>query len=327
MSLVDIAALALLFGAVLACAALAVRLFSPSLIRRRLDAQTTVPIASAANSVPAAASPAIGAAASSPWAARIIKLSGRLARLSLPDEEWRSSQIRTRFMHAGLRHKSAPTVFFTAKTVLAISLPLIVFFVLLSSGNHHSTNTLLLMLLLAAGIGNYLPNVILNKVIVNRQRDIFDNFPDALDLMTVCVEAGLAIDAALVRVATEIGLRSAVLSDELLLVTLELGAGNSKEKALRNLALRTGVDDVESLVTMLIQSERFGTSIAASLRVQSDQLRIKRRQRAEEQAAKIALKLLFPLIFFIFPCLLIVMMGPAVIQIYRIMLPALAGNS
>ena len=120
-------------------------------------------------------------------------------------------------------------------------------------------------------------------------------------------------------------MKSIVLSEELSLVTLELRAGSTKEKALRGLAMRTAVEDVDALVAMLIQAERFGTSVAASLRVQSNQLRTKRRQRAEEAAAKIALKLLFPLIFFIFPSLLVVLMGPAFIQIYRIMLPAMAG--
>ena len=133
------------------------------------------------------------------------------------------------------------------------------------------------------------------------------------------------MDAALARVAQEIGMKSEILAEELQLVTLELRAGSAKDKALRNLALRTGVEDVDSLVTLLIQAERFGTSIAASLRVQSDQLRTKRRQRAEETAAKIALKLLFPLIFFIFPSLMVVLMGPAILQIYRVLLPAMKG--
>jgi tight adherence protein C len=226
-------------------------------------------------------------------------------------------------MHAGLRQKWAPTVFFTAKTVLAIGLPLIVFFVMLTSGATLATNTRLLLLLVTAGFGYYLPNSILNNLIARRQREVFENFPDALDLMTVCVEAGLAMDTALARVAAEISLRSVTLSDELNLVTLELSAGSAKEKALRNLALRTGVEDVEAFVAMLIQSERFGTSIAASLRVQSDMLRSKRRQQAEEQAAKMSVKLLFPLIFFIFPSLLLVLMGPAVIQIYRALLPVM----
>ena len=176
-------------------------------------------------------------------------------------------------------------------------------------------------------LGYYLPNAVLAHRVKQRQRDIFENFPDALDLMTVCVEAGLGMDAALARVAAEIVLKSAVLSEELTLVTLELRAGSNKEKALRNLALRTGVEDVDTLVTMLIQAERFGTGIGASLRVQSAQLRTKRRQGAEEQAAKIALKLLFPLIFFIFPSLLVVLMGPAFLQIYRLLLPALRDAS
>ena len=310
MSHIEIAALAVLFLAVFACAVLALRLFSADPVQQRLTAL--------------AARPATAAAAS-PWVAQIIKLSGPLAKLSLPDQESEHSLIRIHFMHAGLRHRSAPALFFTTKSVLAIGLPLIVFFALITSGAVSDTNSLLLWLLGAAAIGYYLPNLVLNQMIARRQRDIFENFPDALDLMTVCVEAGLAMDAALARVAAEIGLKSAVLSDELNLVTLELGAGRTKENALRNLALRTGVEDVESLVLMLIQSERFGTSIAASLRVQSEQLRTKRRQRAEEQAAKIALKLLFPLIFCIFPCLLIVLMGPAFIQIYRILLPGMAG--
>ena len=135
--------------------------------------------------------------------------------------------------------------------------------------------------------------------------------------MTVCVEAGLAMDAALARVGNEIGLKSPVLAEELQLVTLELRAGSSKDKALRNLALRTGVEDVDALAKMLIQAERFGTSIGTALRVQSEQLRTRRRQLIEEKAAKIATKLLFPLIFCIFPALLVVLLGPAVLQIMR----------
>jgi len=144
--------------------------------------------------------------------------------------------------------------------------------------------------------------------------------------MTVCVEAGLGTEAALNRVAEDIQLKSPVLSEELRLVNLELRAGADRERALRNLAMRTGVDEVDGFVTMLSQAERFGTSIAASLRVHADMLRTRRRQRAEEAAAKIALKLLFPLIFCIFPSLLVVLLGPAMIQIYRVLLPTLAAH-
>ena len=160
-----------------------------------------------------------------------------------------------------------------------------------------------------------------------RQREIFENFPDALDLLTVCVEAGLSLEQALNKVASEMHLKSLVLSHELELVLIEMRAGFSKEKALRNFASRTGVDDVDTLVAMLIQSERFGTSMGESLRVHSETLRDKRRFRAEEAAAKIALKLLFSLIFFIFPTLLLVLLGPAFIQIYRVLLPTMAGTN
>ena len=310
MTTLQMAFLGLLFVAVFAGAMFLLLVALPDPLRHRLDS--------------------VGAAApggARQWLTHFVKLSGPLARLSLPEEGWETSKTRLRFMHAGLRHPSAPLLYFGAKTALAVGLPVLVFLGLSVAGVHYNGTLWLLWLLLAAGIGYYLPNAWLNRRIRLRQREIFESFPDALDLMTVCVEAGLAMDAALARVAAEITLKSAVLAEELHLLTLELRAGNSKERALRNLALRTGVEDVDALVAMLIQAERFGTSIAASLRVQSDQLRTKRRQLAEEQAAKIALKLLFPLIFFIFPSLLVVLMGPAFLQIYRVLLPGMAGGN
>lgn len=255
------------------------------------------------------------------WVAQLISLTRPLAKLSLPEDGWETSPIRIRFINAGWRNSAAPALFYAAKTGLALLFPLVAFFVL--RGGQHN---MLLWLVGVAALGYYLPDIALKNSLKVRQREIFETFPDALDLMTVCVEAGLAMDAAMARVAQEIGLKSEILAEELQLVTLELRAGSAKDKALRNLALRTGVEDVDSLVTLLIQAERFGTSIAASLRVQSDQLRTKRRQRAEETAAKIALKLLFPLIFFIFPSLMVVLMGPAILRIYRVLLPALHGN-
>ena len=314
MSTIQLAFLALLFMAVFGAIMLVLRFFETSPLQDRLD-------------VVAGKKAATDPDAPRPWVASIVKLTGPLAKLSLPEAGWGTSLIRIRFLNAGLRHPQAPAMYFAAKTVLAVSLPLLVLFVMSTSSARNSTNVTLLWLLGATAIGYYLPNILLNNLIARRQREIFESFPDALDLMTVCVEAGLAMDAALARVAAEIGLKSAPLSDELHLVTLELRAGTSKERALRNLGLRTGVEDVNALVSMLIQAERFGTSIAASLRVQSDQLRTKRRQRAEEQAAKIALKLLFPLIFFIFPSLLLVLMGPAFIQIYRVLLPSINGGN
>ena len=258
--------------------------------------------------------------------ARIAQWVAPLAKLSGETEDWERSSLRTRFMNAGLRHPSMGVLYFSAKTTLAVLLPLVMYGSLVLMQSRMTGNILMFWLLLAAAAGYYLPNMLLRHAIERRQREIFESFPDALDLMTVCVEAGLAMDAALLRVADEIGIKSPVLSDELHLVTLELRAGLSKERALRGLAMRTGVEDVDALVAMLIQAERFGTSIADSLRVQSEQLRTRRRQRAEEAAAKIALKLLFPLIFFIFPSLLVVLMGPAFISIYRVLLPTMSGG-
>ncbi|MGL6072219.1 type II secretion system F family protein, partial [Craterilacuibacter sp.] len=194
------------------------------------------------------------------------------------------------------------------------------------SASNFPRNTMLLYLLLAAGSGYYLPNLWLARKVRLRQREIFENFPDAIDLMLVCVEAGLGVDAALAKVADEMQIKSVTLAQELHLVNLELRAGSSKDKALRNLAMRTGVPEVESLVAMLVQAERFGTSIGDALRVHAEELRTKRRQRAEEAAAKIPLKLLFPLIFFIFPALLLVLLGPAFISIQRVLLPTLSGG-
>ena len=273
-----------------------------------------------------------GVAASAPlpqagWIERIVKLTGPLAKLSIPEEGWENSPLRIRFMNAGFRGAAAPMTYFTAKTLLAIALPALTFLYVSTTGTRLQPQWLMTLLVVAGAIGYYAPNVILAQLVSARQREIFESFPDAIDLMTVCVEAGLGLDAALVRVAAEIETTSKPLAEELHLVTLEVRSGSSKEKALRNLALRTGVEEVDTLVAMLIQSERFGTSIADSLRVHADGLRTKRRQRAEEAAAKITVKLAFPLIFCIFPSMLLVLLGPAMIQIYRVLLPTMAGKA
>ena len=294
--------LVVIFIGVFGAALVAARLFTNTAVRDRLDALSEQPESRFDRGR---------------WLQQLVNLASPLAKLSVPAEGWETSAVRRRFINAGWRTPAAPGLFYAAKTGLALLLPLLVFLYLSSTGSQAEGMTKLSYLLVAAAIGYYVPGLVLNEVIKRRQRDIFESFPDALDLMTVCVEAGLAMDAALARVAQEIGLKSVILAEELQLVTLELRAGSAKEKALRNLSLRTGVDDFDALVTMLIQADRFGTSVADSLRVQSELLRTKRRQRAEEQAAKIALKLLFPLIFFIFPSLLVVLLGPALLQLYQ----------
>lgn len=258
------------------------------------------------------------------WLVRLARLAAPLARLSVPAEGWEGSPVRLRFINAGWRDPSTPGLFHAGKTALTLGLPLLAFLLLPHDPERPLVFTFL-ALVGSASVGYYAPDIVLKRRIARRQREIFETFPDALDLMTVCVEAGLAMDAALGRVGAEIGLKSPVLAEELQLVTLEMRAGSGKEKALRNLALRTGVEDVDALVKMLIQADRFGTSVGTALRVQSEQLRTRRRQLIEENAAKIATKMLFPLIFFIFPALLVVLLGPACLQILRSVIPVAAG--
>lgn len=260
------------------------------------------------------------------WVERAAKVAQPFTRLSLPEEGWERSPLRTRFMNAGWRDANAPTLYFAAKTVLALLLPALL--AALGSGalREGGGNGWMVLLLGGASAGYYLPNLVLGSAAARRQREIFENLPDALDLLTVCVEAGLTLERALSKVAGEIHIKSLALAQELQMVMMELRAGFSKDKALRNLALRSGVEDVDTLVAMLIQSERFGTSMGDSLRVHSDNLRSRRNLLAEEAAAKVALKLLFPLIFCIFPTLMVVLLGPAAIQIQRVLLPAMAGS-
>lgn len=257
---------------------------------------------------------------------KLVQWAQPVSRLSLPKEGWEGSQLRVRFMNAGWRNASAAPLYFAAKTALAVALPMIGLLAAAGQSGLQDRNIMFALLAVLGAIGYYLPNVVLARKVAQRQRTVFEEFPDVIDLLTVCVEAGLGLDAALMRVADELELRCPVLADELQLMLLELRSGFSKEKALSNLSLRTGVDDVDKFASMLIQADRFGTSLGESLRVLSDMLRTKRRMRAEEQAAKIALKLLFPLIFTIFPSLLLVLLGPAFIQIYRVLLPTMAGQ-
>lgn len=254
----------------------------------------------------------------SSWVERVARAAKPLTKLSVPDEGWEKSALRTRFMNAGWRNPAAPTLYFASKTALALGLPALVGLVLAFVPATVAGFETMALLLFAATCGYYLPNVILDRVARRRKREIFENIPDALDLLTVCVEAGLSLERALVKVAAEIHVKSVTLGQELQLVLMEVRAGFSKEKALRNFALRIGLDDIDSLVAMLIQSERFGTSIGDALRVYSETLRTKRHMVAEEAAAKIGLKLLFPLVFCIFPTLLMVLLGPAGIQITKI---------
>lgn len=267
-----------------------------------------------------AGAPADGDAAAGGPARRAEALGRWLApfaRPSLPEGGWEKSPIRVRFSNAGLRSAAAPLVYFGLKTVLTFALPGALLLSLWAGGVGAQRPQLLAMLLLLAAAGYYLPNAALARMVARRQRELFEAFPDALDLMRVCVEAGLGLDASIERVGREMALESRALAEEFHLVSLELRAGASRAEALRNLALRVALEDIDVLVAMLVQADRFGTSVADALRVHSDSLRSRRRLLAEEQAAKLPVKLLFPLIFCIFPALLTVLLGPAAIGVYR----------
>ena len=311
MSTMHVIFLVMLFLAVSGAALFGMLVLTPSAARQRLRALDGSDLG--------------GHPTSAQWIETATRITAPFSKLSLPEEDWNRSPLRVRFMNAGLRSPNAHIIFFGAKTLLAAFLPVLAYSCLVLSGADLGMQSYMASLFLSAGLGYYLPNIVLNRLVFLRQREIFETFPDALDLIIVCIEAGLGMDAALIKVAEELRHRSKALSDELHLVTLELRAGASKENALHNLAARTGVEDVEALVATLIQAERFGTSIADSLRVHADVLRTKRRQRAEEKAAKIALKLLFPLIFCIFPSMLLVLLGPAFIRVYRVLVPIITG--
>jgi tight adherence protein C len=267
-----------------------------------------------------------GEAGEPQWRQTAVRLAAPLARLSAPDSDWDSSPLRVQFFNAGIRHDNARLVYYAAKTVLPLALAAAAYMAL-TLFSQVTGQKLLFFVALAALVGVYLPNAVLWWLVNERQREIFETFPDAADLMLVCVEAGLGLDAGLARVAEEIRLKSQALADELHLTILEMRAGGTREKSLRNLAARTGVEELGTFAIMLTQADKFGASIGESMRVFSDDLRHKRQMRAEESAAKVPTKMLLPLVLFIFPSIIMVIMGPAAIQIIRNLLPMLGGQT
>ena len=229
-------------------------------------------------------------------------------------------ETKLKFAKAGLRGANAVTLFWGTKAFLAVLLPTAFFVTAAVLFKTLPAKQLLLGAAFFALLGLAMPNMWLRSKTKRRKERLARAFPDMLDLLVVCVEAGMGLDAAISRVGEELGLSHAELSDELKLLNLELRAGKSRPTALRNLAARTDIDDVNSLVTLLIQTDRFGTSVAQALKVFADSFRTARFQMAEEFAAKIATKLIFPLALFIFPSFFVVAVGPAAVQIYRVLL-------
>ncbi len=254
------------------------------------------------------------------------RMAAPVARLATPDTEEEITRFRAKFMNAGIRARSAPMYFFALKVVLALGLPLVMWLGVQFGTIRMQGQTVMFLLVSAAGLGYYLPNMVLGSMAARRKRELFEAFPDAIDLMVVCIEAGLSLDMALQRAAQEIGLRSPALADELQLVGIELRIGATRERAMRNLAARTGVDEISMFVSMILQADRFGTSVADSMRVHADDLRTRRQYRAEEAASKIPTKLLFPLLLTIFPAIMLVLVGPAVIGLARSVIPIMSGG-
>jgi len=227
--------------------------------------------------------------------------------------------LRLRLVQAGYRREEALTIFFGIRIAFAFAL-----FALFASSIVFKPN--LVLALGGLGLGYILPGMVLARLAKRRAHRIRLSLADMLDLLVVSVEAGLGLDQALQRVGQELAFAYPELSDELRLINLELRAGKPRPEALRNLADRTGVDDLSSLVTMLIQTDKFGTSVAQSLRVYSETLRTKRRQRAEEAAAKTGVKMVFPLVLCIFPSIWVVTIGPAAIRFVTVLFPMIEGT-
>ena len=247
---------------------------------------------------------------------RFMSIIGALKRLGerAPKSPKEMGSLRLRLVQAGYRRDEALTIFFGVRVAFALLL-----FSLFSTGFIGRPN--ILLALGGLGVGYVLPGMVLARMAKRRAHRIRLSLADALDLLVVSVEAGLGLDQALTRVGSELAFAYPELSDELRLINLELRAGKPRAEALRNLADRTGVDDLSSLVTMLIQTDKFGTSVAQSLRVYSDTLRTKRRQRAEEAAAKTGVKMVFPLVLCIFPAIWVITIGPAAIKFVTVLFP------
>jgi tight adherence protein C len=248
------------------------------------------------------------------------------ARMNQPSNVEEVRATRSKLINAGYRSGKAPVFFVGAKLLLAILMACLMTMIPAKLLGFPSVSKLTFYYVLVAACGYYAPALWLRRAIGSRKDALQRAIPDALDLMVVCVEAGLGLDQAIGRVGEELKRAHHELSDELNILALELRTGVSRQEALRNLAHRTDLEEVRNLVALLVQTDRFGTSIGQALRVYADSMRTKRQLRAEELAAKLPVKMLLPLIFFIFPSMFIVVIGPACIKIVRVLFPAMTAH-
>ncbi len=240
---------------------------------------------------------------------------GNLLPMSAQD----SSMIKQELSGAGIRANSAPAVFYGTKILMAAVLVLVA----LIFRERITVNPLLRLIVPVAGggIGYFLPSFVLGRLVKRRHEKIRFSLPDVLDLLVVCTEAGCGLDQAMVNVSRELKNVHPAVSEELSMVNMEIMAGKGRSEALRNFGRRTGEDEAKKLVAILIQTDRFGTSVGEALRTQSEFLRIRRRQEAEERAGKVGVKLVFPIFFFCLPALLVVTAGPGMLQLFHNLFP------
>ncbi len=245
----------------------------------------------------------------------------RLERLSklMPKSPKEMAKVRRRLARAGYYSGGAAIFYSMSELVLPVIFGAVPFFLLARPLNF-------VFGALAAMVGFMLPSLFLGRQVARRTRQIENGLPDALDLLIVCIEAGSSVDQAVMKASEELGITYPALGYELQLIVTEVRAGKRRLEAFKNFADRTQSDDVRALVAMLVQTDRFGTSVAQALRTYADALRTRRRQRAEERAAKLGVKLVFPLVFFLFPALYVVLLGPAAIQILRVLIQQIANK-
>ena len=250
--------------------------------------------------------------------AKFAEAAKRLGKSLKPTDEATLGKLRLSLLNAGFRNEHAVAIFHGVKILgLLASLSVTAPVVLSKIG---LTQMGLVSLLLDGAVGYYIPGVVVDKIRKKRMESIFLSLPDALDLMVVCVEAGLGLDLAMRRVTTELATSCPALCEEFAIANFQAQMGRPRKDVLRDLGIRTGVEDMRSVAAVIIQAEKFGSSIGSALRVLSDSMRLKRRQLAEERAAKTAVKIMIPLVLFIFPGVFVVLVGPAGIQISKTMM-------
>jgi tight adherence protein C len=248
-----------------------------------------------------------------------LALARGLGRLSRREGKEEIPHLKRRLMQAGLsRPRNGVMIFYGSKVLFMILLPLVFTLLKFTLFRNILPFQAIFAMMVLALIGFYLPDMWLKLRINSRKEQITRGFPDGLDLMVICAEAGMGLDSTMNRVGEEMKLRHLALSEELKLLMLELRAGKPRRDALRNLAMRCNSEDVQSFTTLLVQTEKFGTNIAQAMRVQADSMRTRRIQKVEQLAATLSVKLLFPTIFLIFPSMFLVLVGPALIQAFRV---------